>query len=72
MGLAQGFGFQRDVSKSQNLTISEKKIWRRIWWCLFEKDRNVSIAFGRPVVIDLNDCDVPMLTIDDFDETDQN
>ena len=37
MGLAQGFGFQRDVSKSQNLTISEKKIWRRIWWCLFEK-----------------------------------
>ncbi|CAX43450.1 transcriptional regulatory protein, putative [Candida dubliniensis CD36] len=70
VGLAQGFGFQRDVSKSQNLTISEKKIWRRIWWCLFEKDRNVSIAFGRPVVIDLNDCDVPMLTIDDFDETD--
>ena len=37
VGLAQGFGFQRDVSKSQNLTVSEKKIWRRIWWCLFEK-----------------------------------
>ena len=29
MGLAQGFGFQRDVSKSQNLTVSEKKIWRK-------------------------------------------
>lgn len=70
VGLAQGFGFQRDVSKSHQLTISEKKIWRRIWWCLFEKDRNVAIAFGRPVVIDLNDCDVPMLTVEDFDETD--
>ncbi|RCK55270.1 Cutinase transcription factor 1 alpha [Candida viswanathii] len=70
VGLAQGFGFQRDVSKSHQLMVSEKKIWRRIWWCLFEKDRNVAIAFGRPVVIDLNDCDVPMLTVDDFDETD--
>ena len=25
VGLAQGFGFQRDVSKSQNLTISEEE-----------------------------------------------
>ncbi|KAG2733985.1 hypothetical protein G9P44_003510 [Scheffersomyces stipitis] len=70
VGLAQGFGFQRDVNNSKNLTTSEKKIWRRIWWCLFEKDRNVAIAFGRPSVIDLNDCDVPMLTLDDFNEDD--
>lgn len=68
LGLAHGFGLQRDVSSSTSLTDSEKKIWRRIWWCLFEKDRNVAIAFGRPSVIDLNDCDVPMLTIDDFNE----
>ncbi|KAK6457725.1 fungal-specific transcription factor domain-containing protein [Scheffersomyces xylosifermentans] len=70
VGLAQGFGFQRDVNNSKNLSSSEKKVWRRIWWCLFEKDRNVAIAFGRPSVIDLNDCDVPMLTLDDFDEND--
>ncbi len=68
LGLAQGFGFHRDVSGSPNLSSVDKKIWRRIWWCLFEKDRNVAIAFGRPSVIDLNDCDVPMLTIDDFVE----
>ncbi|KAK6464275.1 fungal-specific transcription factor domain-containing protein [Scheffersomyces coipomensis] len=71
VGLAQGFGFQRDVNNSTNLTNNEKKIWRRIWWCLFEKDRNVAIAFGRPSVIDLNDCDVPMLTIDDFNEDEE-
>lgn len=70
VGLAQGFGFQRDINPSQNMTQSEKKVWRRIWWCLFEKDRNVAIAFGRPSVIDLNDCDVPMLSIDDFNEDD--
>lgn len=68
VGLAQGFGFHRDVSNNDRLTASEKKIWRRIWWCLFEKDRNVAIAFGRPLVIDLNDCDVPMLTLEDFNE----
>lgn len=70
VGLAQGFGFHRDISSSPSLTSSEKKIWRRIWWCLFEKDRNVAIAFGRPATIDLTDCDVPMLTMDDFDESD--
>lgn len=70
VGLAQGFGFQRDISPSRDLTNSEKKVWRRIWWCLFEKDRNVAIAFGRPSIIDLNDCDAPMLTIDDFNEDD--
>ncbi|EGV60810.1 Transcriptional activator of fatty acid utilization [Yamadazyma tenuis] len=69
IGLAQGFGLHRDVSKSP-LSNNEKKIWRRVWWCLFEKDRNVAIAFGRPVVIDLSDCDVPMLTLEDFDEND--
>ncbi|CCG21335.1 Ctf1 zinc-finger transcription factor [Candida orthopsilosis Co 90-125] len=68
--LAQGFGFQRDVTKLSSLSLSEKRLWRRIWWCLFEKDRNVAIAFGRPVTIDLNDCDVPMLTMEDFDEND--
>ncbi|KAG5417308.1 CTF1 [Candida metapsilosis] len=70
VALAQGFGFQRDVTKLSSLSLSEKRLWRRIWWCLFEKDRNVAIAFGRPVTIDLNDCDVPMLTLEDFDEND--
>lgn len=70
VGLAQGFGFHRDVTYSTNLSTNEKKIWRRIWWCLFEKDRNVAIAFGRPPTIDLADCDVRMLSMDDFDEND--
>lgn len=69
VSLAQGFGFHRDISKTP-LSSSEKKTWKRIWWCLFEKDRNVAVAFGRPPIIDLNDCDVPMLTLDDFDEND--
>lgn len=72
VGLAQGFGFHRDISALPSLTASDKKIWRRIWWCLFEKDRNVAIAFGRPPSIDLTDCDVPMLVLEDFDESDES
>lgn len=72
IGLAQGFGFHRDVLQNNHLLPSEKRIWRRIWWCLFEKDRNVAIAFGRPLVIDLNDCDVPMLTLEDFKEDEED
>lgn len=70
VGLAQGFGFHRDISASPTISTSEKKIWRRIWWCLFEKDRNVAIAFGRPTTIDLADSDAPMLTLEDFNEDD--
>ncbi|KAF3988951.1 hypothetical protein FT663_03068 [Candidozyma haemuli var. vulneris] len=68
VGLAQGFGFHRDVSASPSLSEVDKKVWRRIWWCLFEKDRNVAIAFGRPPTINLTDCDVPMLAMEDFNE----
>lgn len=68
VGLAQGFGFHRDVSASPSLSAADKKVWRRIWWCLFEKDRNVAIAFGRPPAINLTDCDVPMLSVEDFNE----
>ena len=60
--------FKEILVTPHDLSESDKKIWRRIWWCLFEKDRNVSIAYGRPVVIDINDCDVPMLTVEDFNE----
>ncbi|GEQ68854.1 hypothetical protein JCM33374_g2523 [Metschnikowia sp. JCM 33374] len=70
VGLAHGYGFHRDISTSSTISASEKRTWRRLWWCLFEKDRNVAIAFGRPTSIDLADSDAPMLTLDDFNEDD--
>ncbi|ODQ79166.1 hypothetical protein BABINDRAFT_162218 [Babjeviella inositovora NRRL Y-12698] len=70
ISLSLGFGFQRDVSHSATMENWEKKIWRKVWWCLFVRDRQVALAFGRPVAIDLDDCDVPMLVELDFDESD--
>lgn len=69
--VAQGSGMHRSVEQSQ-LSKSDKRLWKRIWWTLFTRDRSVAVALGRPVHINLDDSDVEMLTEDDFieDETD--
>ncbi|CDK27985.1 unnamed protein product [Kuraishia capsulata CBS 1993] len=69
ISVAQGFGFQRNIQYSKYISEADKKVWRRVWWSLFLRDRGVAVGFGRPVVIDLEDCDVPMVTEDDFDES---
>jgi hypothetical protein len=70
--VAQGSGMHRSVEGSQ-LSKSDKRLWKRIWWSLFTRDRSVAVALGRPCHINLDDSDVEMLTEDDFieDEPDQ-
>jgi hypothetical protein len=70
--VAQGSGMHRSVEGSQ-LSKSDKRLWKRIWWSLFTRDRSVAVALGRPCQINLEDSDVEMLTEDDFieDEPDQ-
>ncbi|KAL2755220.1 hypothetical protein ACRALDRAFT_1064923 [Sodiomyces alcalophilus JCM 7366] len=65
--VAQGSGMHRSVEQSQ-LSRSDKRLWKRIWWTLFTRDRSVAVALGRPVQINLDDSDVEMLTEDDFIE----
>ena len=65
--VAQGSGMHRSVEQSQ-LPKSDKRLWKRIWWTLFTRDRSVAVALGRPVHINLDDSDVEMLTEDDFIE----
>ncbi|KAI0478955.1 fungal-specific transcription factor domain-containing protein [Xylariaceae sp. FL0804] len=65
--VAQGSGMHRSVEGSQ-LSKTDKRLWKRIWWTLFTRDRSVAVALGRPCNINLEDCDVEMLTEDDFIE----
>ena len=64
-------GMHRSVEGSQ-LSRSDKRLWKRIWWTLYSRDRSVAVALGRPVAIDPEDSDVEMVSEDDFidDETD--
>ncbi|KAK1836597.1 fungal-specific transcription factor domain-containing protein [Podospora conica] len=65
--VAQGSGMHRSVEHSQ-LSKTDKRLWKRIWWTLFTRDRSVAVALGRPCHINLDDSDVEMLTEDDFIE----
>ncbi|KAG9243410.1 fungal-specific transcription factor domain-containing protein [Calycina marina] len=71
--VAQGSGMHRSVEGSQ-LSRDDKRLWKRIWWTLFTRDRSVAVALGRPVHINTDDSDVEMVSEDDFieDETDPN
>lgn len=67
ISIAQGFGIHRSVENSK-MSAMDKKMWKRIWWSLFVRDRSVAMALGRPAMINLDDCDVPMITEDDLNE----
>ena len=67
--VAQGSGMHRSVEGSQ-LSKADKRLWKRIWWTLFTRDRSVAVALGRPVHINTDDSDVEMVCEDDFIEDD--
>ena len=45
---------------------AERRIWRCIWWSIYYRDVWASLGFGRPMKIDSEDCDAPMLTVEDI------
>ncbi|KAL8243756.1 hypothetical protein R6Q59_010014 [Mikania micrantha] len=67
--VAQGSGMHRSVEASQ-LSRPDKRLWKRVWWTLFTRDRSVAVALGRPVSINTDDTDVEMIHEDDFIEDD--
>jgi hypothetical protein len=54
--------------KTCQLSLPDEKLWKRIWWTLFTRDRSLSVALGRPVGFNLTDSDVGILTAEDFVE----
>lgn len=63
--MALGLGMHRDSSAS-TLIAHDKRLWKRLWWILVQFDVHVTLWYGRPQAIDLNDSDVPPLTQADF------
>jgi hypothetical protein len=50
-----------------DITPSTWHIWKRLWWCLYTRDRLVSLNLRRPAIIHDDDFHIPYLTIDDFE-----
>jgi hypothetical protein len=65
ISLCYGAGLHRGRQYS-NLSPRNYRLRRRVWWTCFVLDRVVALAEGRPVRISRSDCDIPMLSFDDF------
>lgn len=62
---ALGLGMHRDAEPS-TLVPHNKRMWRRVWWLLFQCDVFISLQYGRPQALHLEDCDTQSLTPSDF------
>lgn len=69
ISIAQTLGLHRNANEKQtNIVVSEghRRIWRRIWWACFFRDRWLSLGMGRPMRISEDDCDVPEPSAEDI------
>ncbi|KAL4984345.1 fungal-specific transcription factor domain-containing protein [Aspergillus falconensis] len=69
VSLCQMLGLHRNPDTPRyNVAIMDRQrqLWRRLWWTCFLRDRWLSLTLGRPLRIDLDDCDVPMPTVSDI------
>ncbi|KAF8416411.1 fungal-specific transcription factor domain-containing protein [Tirmania nivea] len=67
ISLSHTIGLHRNSGKSIALDGKGKKLWKRVWWSCVMRDRLVALGMRRPTRIKSEDCDVPMLTLEDFD-----
>lgn len=67
ISLSHTIGLHRNPEKSMALDDKRKKLWKRIWWSCVVRDRLVALGMRRPTRIKSEDCDVPMLALEDFD-----
>lgn len=67
VSLAQTIGLHRNPEKTASIDPAKQKLWKRIWWSTYMRDRLIALGMRRPTRIKAGDFDVPMLTVDDFD-----
>ncbi|KIX10170.1 uncharacterized protein Z518_01251 [Rhinocladiella mackenziei CBS 650.93] len=67
IGNAQGKGMHRSTTNS-TLRPRDRRLWKRIWWSLYVRDRHCSVNIGRPMRIRDDDYDVEPLEELDFED----
>ena len=66
LSLAHTIGLHRNPANS-SMDVQRQKLWKRIWWSTYTRDRLIALGMRRPTRVKDEDCDVPLPTIDDFD-----
>lgn len=67
VSLSHTIGLHRSPEKSNTMDQARQRLWRRIWWSTYMRDRLIALGMRRPTRIKSKDFDVPMLTLDDFE-----
>ncbi|KAK3313101.1 putative fungal-specific transcription factor [Apodospora peruviana] len=68
---AAGLGMHRDADES-TIVPHNKRMWRRVFWLLFQCDVLLSLQYGRPQSLHLQDSDVKPLQASDFQDCGKN
>ncbi|POR30984.1 Cutinase transcription factor 1 beta [Tolypocladium paradoxum] len=66
--LAQSIGLNCNPEESTQMSDSEKRLRKRVWWSCFMYDRLVALGLRFPTRINDDDFNVPMLVESDFDD----
>jgi Fungal specific transcription factor domain len=64
--VAHTIGLHRNPEHS-SMDNRRAKLWKRIWWSTYMRDRLIALGMRRPTRIKEEDYDVPMITLDDFE-----
>ncbi|GAE00257.1 C6 transcription factor, putative [Paecilomyces variotii No. 5] len=63
---ALSIGLHRDPTRA-NVDPTTQRLWIRLWWTLYSRDRLIAIGMRRPTQINEGISDVPMLGLNDYD-----
>ncbi|RKU43385.1 Cutinase transcription factor 1 beta, variant 2 [Coniochaeta pulveracea] len=66
ISLAHTIGLHRNPATGV-MPVRKQKLWKRIWWSCFMRDRLIALGMRRATRINDEDFDVPMLEEDDFE-----
>lgn len=66
ISLAHTIGLHRNPANT-SMPLHRQKLWKRIWWSCFMRDRLIALGMRRPTRIKDEDFDVPMLEEGDFE-----
>lgn len=66
ISLAHTIGLHRNPGTT-SMAPPRQKLWKRIWWSCFMRDRLIALGMRRPTRIKDEDFDVPQLEEDDFE-----
>ncbi|ETI22619.1 hypothetical protein G647_06695 [Cladophialophora carrionii CBS 160.54] len=65
--VARTIGLNCDTSNAPLMTPQQRRLWKRIWWSCYMRDRLIAIGMRRPMRINDGDFDVQMLDVSDFE-----